>query len=158
MSYFTEADRSFMTMALDEARLASDAGDVPVGAVVVRAGEVIGRGRNVRQILGDPLAHAEMVALAEAARFLGSWRLTDCTLYVTLEPCPMCAGAILQCRLGSLVFGAADPRAGCCGTLYDLPGDRRFPVRVRCRGGLLAPEASRLLGDFFLARRKKRRD
>lgn len=150
---FSDDDRFFMTLALDEARAALASGDIPVGAVVIHEGEVIGRGHNAREALGDPTAHAEMTALTRAAETLGRWRLSGCTLYVTLEPCPMCAGAILQCRLSRLVFGAFDPRAGCCGSLYDLLSDRRFPVRVAGCGGLLAEEASRLLSDFFLSRR-----
>ena len=146
-----------MRLALDEARLALKTGDVPVGAVVVSSGQVVGRGRNAREAQGDPLTHAEMMALADAAHRLGRWRLSDCTLYVTLEPCPMCAGAILQSRLGCLIFGASDPRAGCCGTLYNLLADGRFPVRVACRGGLLASEGARLLSDFFLARRSEKK-
>ncbi|NCB17396.1 MAG: nucleoside deaminase [Synergistales bacterium] len=146
-----------MNLALAEARLALETGDVPVGALVVSAGQVVGRGRNGREARGDPLAHAEMIALAQAARTLGRWRLSDCTLYVTLEPCPMCAGAILQCRLGHLVFGASDSRAGCCGTLYDLLADGRFPVRVTCRRGLMAQEAAGLLSGFFRSRRRARK-
>ena len=124
-------DSKFMAIALEEARLAGEAGDVPVGACVAVGDRLIARGRNRREEKCDPLAHAEVEALRAAAEALGGWNLSEATLYVTLEPCPMCAGAILQSRISRVVFGAYDGRAGCCGTLYNLPGDERFPARVQ---------------------------
>jgi tRNA(adenine34) deaminase len=151
------ADGSFaawMRLALAEAAGAPEHGDVPVGAVVVdAAGQVIGRGRNRREADADPTAHAELAAMRAAAAALGRWRLDDCTLVVTLEPCPMCAGALLQARVGRLVFGAPDPKAGAAGSVLDLVGERRLPHRVEVVGGVLAAEAAELLREFFRARR-----
>jgi len=124
-----------------------------VGAVVVRAGEVIGRGANARESTKDPTAHAELVALRQASRVLGSWRLDDATLYVTLEPCPMCAGALVMARLRRLVFGASDPKAGSCGSLYNLCSDPRLNHEVDVVRGLRAQEASDLMSDWFSSRR-----
>ena len=129
----------WMRLALDEAHKAFDAGEVPVGAVLVRGGEIVCRAHNRRETLHDPTAHAEIICLREGARLLGDWRLRECTLYVTLEPCPMCAGAMVMSQLGQCVFGAADPHQGCCGSVYDLPGDaalvraRREPYDARPR-------------------------
>ena len=147
-----------MRAALEEARRARDAGEVPVGAVVARIGEsgaaeIIGRGRNRREAGNDPTAHAEVAAIREAARALGDWRLTGCTLFVTLEPCPMCAGAIVAARLDAVWYGAADPRAGCCGSLYRITEDPAFLYTVPAYGDLLAGECAALLKDFFAARR-----
>jgi tRNA(adenine34) deaminase len=119
----------------------------------VRRGEVIGRGANAREATGDPTAHAEVLAIREAAKATGSWRLVDATLYVTLEPCPMCAGALVAARLGRLVFGAADPKAGACGSLYNLCADPRLNHELPVVRGVLAPEASLLLSGWFAARR-----
>jgi tRNA(adenine34) deaminase len=116
-------DRRFMEIALSLARTAAAAGEVPVGAVVVRSGQIIGTGKNEREKGQDPTLHAEIAAIRQAALFLGDWRLTGCTLYVTLEPCPMCAGALILSRIRRLVFGCGDPKAGACGSLYDLPRD-----------------------------------
>jgi tRNA(adenine34) deaminase len=128
--------------------------DVPVGAVVTDAsGRVVGEGRNEREQTGDPTAHAEVVALRAAAAALGSWNLEGCTLVVTLEPCPMCAGALLQARISRLVFGAWDDKAGAAGSVYDLVRDRRLPFRAEVRGGVREVEASQLLRAFFDARR-----
>lgn len=124
-----------------------------MGAVVVRAGEVIGRGANARESTKDPTAHAELVALRQASRVLGSWRLDDATLYVTLEPCPMCAGALVMARLRRLVFGASDPKAGSCGSLYNLCSDPRLNHEVDVVRGLRAQEASDLMSDWFSSRR-----
>ncbi|WP_375400802.1 nucleoside deaminase [uncultured Amnibacterium sp.] len=144
----------WMTAALAEARRAPATGDVPVGAVVVDgAGSVIGTGRNEREATGDPLAHAEIVALRSAASGRGHWRLDDCTLVVTLEPCTMCAGAVLAARVPCLIFGAWDEKAGAVGSVYDVVRDGRLPHRVEVIGGLLADEAAGLLKDFFAGQR-----
>ena len=149
----TGTDEGFMRLALELAAGAGEAGEVPVGAVVVRDGEVVGRGANAREATGDPTAHAEMVALREAAATLGSWRLVGATLYVTLEPCPMCAGALVAARLGRLVFGTADPKAGACGSLYNLCADPRLNHELPVVRGVLAQEASLVLSRWFAAKR-----
>ncbi len=143
-----------MAEALAEARKAGDEGEVPIGAVVVSDGRVVGRGRNARERLRDPTAHAELLALQDAARTLGRWRLTGATIFVTLEPCPMCAGALVNARLWRLVFGVPDPKAGAAGTLFDLVRDVRLNHRLEVASGLLAAECSELLTSFFRARRK----
>jgi len=142
-----------MWQALDEARAAEAHGDVPVGAVVVHAGRLIARGHNCRELDRDPLAHAELIALRRAAERLGRWRLSGCTLYVTLEPCPMCAGALVNARVDRLVYGAADPRAGACGSIMDLARDPRLNHRLEVEAGLLAGESAARLRRFFKARR-----
>lgn len=142
-----------MRVALELAARAGAEGEVPVGAVVVREGEVIGRGANSRETTGDPTAHAEVLALREAAAALGSWRLADATLYVTLEPCPMCAGALVAARVGRLVFGTADPKAGACGSLYNLCADPRLNHELPVARGVLAQEAAQLLSGWFAAKR-----
>lgn len=142
-----------MALALEEAAAAVDHGDVPVGAVVMTGGEIVARRHNERESLGDPTAHAEILALGDAARVLGTWRLDGCTLAVTLEPCPMCAGALVASRLGRLVFGAPDPKAGACGSLYNLCADPRLNHEVPVTGGVLAAEAASLLSGFFAGRR-----
>ncbi|HET7720801.1 MAG TPA: nucleoside deaminase, partial [Acidimicrobiales bacterium] len=128
-------------------------GDVPVGAVVLAGGEVVARRHNERELRGDPTAHAELLALSDAAAALGSWRLEDATLVVTLEPCPMCAGALVAGRVGRLVFGAADPKAGACGTLYNLCADPRLNHELPVEAGVLADRCAALLTTFFAARR-----
>jgi tRNA(adenine34) deaminase len=139
-----------MRLALDEARLALTSGDAPVGAVVVAAsGEVIGRGHNRRETEDDPTAHAEVLALRAAAKAVGSWRLDGCTLVVTLEPCTMCAGALVLARVDRLVFGAYDEKAGAVGSLWDVVRDRRLNHRPEVVAGVLANEAGALLRDFF---------
>ena len=145
-----------MRAALDEARTAGEAGDVPVGAVVVRGGEIIARAHNEREQRGDPCAHAEILALQRAAQVVGHWRLGECTLYVTLEPCVMCAGAVVNSRLGELVYGATDPKAGAVASLYEVCSDPRLNHRPPVRHGVLAAEAGTLLRDFFAARRQVR--
>ncbi|HWP58525.1 MAG TPA: tRNA adenosine(34) deaminase TadA [Candidatus Acidoferrales bacterium] len=152
-----EADLSFMLEALEQAQEAARAGEIPVGAVIVRGGAVIARGRNRREALQDPTAHAEMLALREAARGLNSWRLNECALYVTLEPCIMCVGAILQARIQRLVFGPPDPKAGAVMSLYRLCEDARLNHRVEVVGGVLAQECGEILANFFsdLRRAKK---
>jgi tRNA(adenine34) deaminase len=143
-----------MRAALTEAEAAGQGNDVPVGAVVVDAsGTVIGRGRNVREVSHDPTGHAELVALREAAAARGQWRLDGCTLVVTLEPCTMCAGAVVLARLDRLVFGAPDPKAGAVGSLWDVVRDRRLNHRPEVVPGVLATECADLLRDFFRSRR-----
>ncbi len=145
-----EADLAAMTMALDEARAALATGDVPVGAVVLGPdGQVLARGRNAREARVDPTAHAEVVALQAAAAAHGRWRLDDCTLVVTLEPCLMCAGALMLARVSRLVLGAWDPKAGACGSQWDVVRDRRANHRVEVVGGVLAEESAALLREFF---------
>jgi tRNA(adenine34) deaminase len=143
-----------MRAALDEARLALGSGDVPIGAVVLdSSGAVVGRGHNVRERDGDPTGHAELVAVRDAAEATGEWRLTGCTLVVTLEPCTMCAGAIVLARLDRLVFGAYDAKAGAVGSLWDVVRDRRLNHRPEVLGGVLAEECTALLDDFFAHQR-----
>ena len=143
----------WMEIALEEARSAHAQGEVPVGAVAVRGVEILGRGRNRTEELRDPTAHAEMIALREAARALDSWRLIGVTLYVTLEPCAMCAGACVLARIDRLVYGALDPKAGMSGSLASLPDDPRLNHRVDIVRGVRADECGSLLRDFFRARR-----
>ncbi len=143
----------FMDLALAEAEAAAAHDDVPIGAVLVHAGEVIGRGHNRREVDHDPTAHAEILALREASQRLGTWRLDDATLYVTLEPCTMCAGAVVLARLGTLVFGADDPKAGAVGALYDVPRDPRLNHQVTVVRGVEAARCGDLLRDFFRAKR-----
>jgi len=147
-------DHSYMQQAFDLARKAEAEGEVPVGALLVRAGEVIGEGWNHPIGSHDPTAHAEISALRDAAARVGNYRLPGSTLYVTLEPCPMCAGAIIHARVGRLVFGAADPKSGAAGSVFDLlPSDHRFNHRVEVQGGLMADACSDLLRSFFRSRR-----
>lgn len=143
-----------MGWALTQARAAAAAGEVPVGAVVLdRAGAVVGAGRNAREGSADPTAHAEVLALRAAAAALGSWRLTGCTLVVTLEPCTMCAGAVVLARVARLVYGAADPKAGAVGSLWDVVRDRRLNSRPEVVAGVLAPACAAVLREFFAPRR-----
>ena len=146
-------DDSFMRLAIAEATRALEHDDVPIGAVVVRAGHVIGRGRNERELRGDPTAHAEVLALQEAARAVGSWRVLDSTLYVTLEPCAMCAGAIVLARVPRVVFGTADPKAGAAGSVLDVLAEPRLNHRPVVESGPLAGECAAILRAFFAARR-----
>ena len=152
MSWSSE-DEQFMHAALAEAKVAGQADEVPVGAVVVRNGEIIGRGLNRPVQDSDPTAHAEIVAIRAAAASEKNYRLNNTTLYVTLEPCPMCVGAMLHARIGRLVFGAYDPKAGAAGSVLDLSDDRRLNHRLEVNGGLLADKCSGLLQKFFAARR-----
>ena len=145
-----------MSLALHQAEQALKHGDVPIGAVVVRGEEVIAEAHNERERLQDPTAHAEILAIREAARVCGSWRVLDATLYVTLEPCAMCAGAIVLARIPEVVYGAADPKAGACGSVLDVLGEPRLNHRPHVTGGVLAEESGRLLSDFFAARRRPR--
>jgi tRNA(adenine34) deaminase len=146
-------DERFMRQALREAEIAAEAGEVPVGAVIVHEGRVIGRGHNQRETLRDPTAHAEMIAITSAAAGLESWRLDGCTLYVTLEPCAMCAGAIVLARLPRLVFGAFDPKAGACGSVLNIVEEPRLNHRVVPEGGVLAELCGGILQEFFRTRR-----
>ena len=150
-------DLAMMRQALVLAREAIEFGEVPVGAVVVRDGRIVSQAFNLRETCQDPTAHAERVALTLAGRALGSWRLDGCTLYVTLEPCAMCAGAIILSRVDRLVYGAADPKAGACESLYRLVDDPRFNHRPAVTAGVLADDCGELLTRFFRARRPSRR-
>lgn len=149
-------DREWMRLALAEARRAAELGEVPVGAVVVRGDELLGAGHNRREIEGDPLAHAELLALRQAAARVEGWRLLGCTMYVTLEPCAMCAGALVNSRVERLVFGASDPKAGYCGSLGDIPRDPRLNHRLVVDPGVLAEECGDLLRAFFQRLRGER--
>jgi len=152
-AHFFPRDEYFMRLALREATRALEHDDVPIGALVVRDGEVIGSGHNEREVRADPTAHAEMIALREAARAIGSWRVLDAVLYVTLEPCAMCAGAIVLARVPRVVFAATDPKAGAAGSVFDILGEPRLNHRPQVAGGLLAEEAADLLRSFFAPRR-----
>ncbi len=147
------SDAEFMTVSLALAQQASEAGEVPVGAVVVKAGQIIGTGFNAPISRHDPSAHAEIQAIRAAASALGNYRLTDCTLFVTLEPCAMCAGAIMHARVSRLVFGAADPKTGACGSVVNLFADERLNHHTVVDGGLMAEQCGDLLTNFFRSRR-----
>jgi tRNA(adenine34) deaminase len=148
-------DENFMQAALELARQAKDAGEVPVGAVIVKGGEIIGRGFNAPVSRQDPSAHAEIMAIRDAGGRLGNYRLVDCVLYVTLEPCAMCAGAIMHARIARVVFGARDPKTGACGSVVDLFAEERLNFHAQVSGGVLADECGTLLSRFFAARRGK---
>ena len=148
-------DRIWMQEALAEARRAAEIGEVPIGAVIVRDGEVIGRGHNRRETDRDPLAHAEILAIRQAAEQVGGWRLTGCTMYVSLEPCAMCAGALVNSRVERLVWGAPDPKAGWCGTLGNLVQDPRLNHRLEMTAGVLEEDSAALLRGFFASLRKR---
>ena len=143
----------WMRIALEEAQQAAQEGEVPVGAVLVKDGQEICRAHNRREAEHDPTAHAELLCLREGARRLGDWRLRGCTLYVTLEPCPMCAGAMVMSQLTRCVYGAADERQGCCGSVYDLPGDAALSGVTSWQSGVMAEECGQLMRDFFAGRR-----
>ena len=152
----TATDVRMMDRAIELARAAGDAGEVPIAAVVYRDGEILGEAANNREHAADPTGHAEIVAMRAAGERLGAWRLSGCSLAVTLEPCAMCAGAIVNARVARLVYGARDPKAGACETLYAIPVDRRLNHRVEMHGGVLAKRCADLLTAFFRARRKRR--
>ena len=152
-SSFFPRDEHFMRLALREAERALEHGDVPIGCVVAHSGEVIGSAPNERELRGDPTAHAEVLALREASRSLGGWRLLDTVLYVTLEPCAMCAGAIVLGRVPRVVFGTDDPKAGAAGSVMDVLAEPRLNHRPQVDGGLLAAESAALLREFFASRR-----
>ncbi|MEM7316071.1 MAG: tRNA adenosine(34) deaminase TadA [Planctomycetota bacterium] len=147
-------DQAMMLRALAQAAQAESQGEVPVGAIIVQGEQIIAAAHNQREQLKDPTAHAEMIAITQAAESLGSWRLTGCTLYVTLEPCPMCAGGILQSRIPRVVYGASDPKAGAVNSLYQLLGDRRLNHRCEVVSGLLAEECGQMLTHFFQEQRR----
>jgi tRNA(adenine34) deaminase len=153
-----ENDQLFMQMAINEAIEAGKKGEVPIGAVIVKDGDVIAKGSNLRETNQNALAHAEIIAINKACEHVGYWRLTECTLYVTLEPCQMCAGAIIQSRIDRVVFGASDPKAGCAGSLYNLLQDNRFNHVVELESGVLEEECSHLLKDFFKQLRLKKKE
>ena len=150
---FFPRDDYFMRLAIREAQRALEHGDVPIGAVVVQASEVLAAARNERELRGDPTAHAEIIALREAARVLGSWRLLDAAVYVTLEPCAMCAGALVLARVARVVYGAGDPKAGACGSVLQVLAEPRLNHRPDVAGGLLADDCAELLSEFFASRR-----
>lgn len=143
----------WMKKALDEALLAFDEGEVPVGAVIIFQDRVIAAAHNQRETLNDPTAHAEMIAITQAAEVLGSWRLLDCTLYVTLEPCPMCAGAIVQARIPRVIYGTADPKAGACHSLFSLTSDIRLNHQAAALGGVMQEDCKAILQEFFRQQR-----
>ena len=149
------ADEKFMTVALEEARLAAEEGEVPVGAVLVIHDEVIAQAHNLRESLSDPTAHAEMLVLREASQKLDRWRLTDATLYVTMEPCAMCAGAAVLARVSRIVYGCRDPKAGACGSVLDIPREPQLNHRVEVIGGVLKQPCQEIVQMFFEKRREK---
>lgn len=144
---------TWMRRSLDEAAVAFELGEVPVGAVIVHGDSVVGTGYNQRESLQDPTAHAEIIAITQAAQTLGSWRLNDCTLVVTLEPCPMCAGAIVQARIPTVIYGTTDPKGGACHTLYQITDDERLNHRCTVLGGVMEHDCRAILQEFFRARR-----
>jgi tRNA(adenine34) deaminase len=150
---FFPRDEYFMRLALREAERALEHDDVPIGTVVVRSGEVIAAAHNERELRGDPTAHAEVLALREAARVVGSWRVLDAAVYITLEPCAMCAGALVLARVARVVYGAYDPKAGACGSVLDVLGEPRLNHRPEVAGGLLTEDCAELLSGFFTTRR-----
>ena len=143
----------YMHLALEEARIAAAEGEIPVGAVLVKNGEVIARAHNRRENDHDPTAHAEVLCMRQAAHILGDWRLCGCTLYVTLEPCPMCAGAMVMSQLSRCVYGALDDKQGCCGSVYDLPGDPALGSQTQWQSGVMAEECGELMRSFFSRKR-----
>ena len=147
-------DAAWMAEALVEAEAAAREGEIPVGCVIVRDGQLVARGHNLREQTGDPTAHAEVVAIRRAAQALGCWKLDGCTLYVTLEPCPMCAGAVSQARISRLIYGASDPAYGCAGSVYRIPEDPAFKHFCICDGGVREADCRSLLENFFLRRRQ----
>ncbi|MCB9594991.1 MAG: tRNA adenosine(34) deaminase TadA [Sandaracinaceae bacterium] len=154
----TEADEAWMREAIAEARRAEEAGEVPVGAVLVADGRIVGRGHNLRERAQDPTAHAELIGVRAAAARLRTWRLSGVTVYVTLEPCPMCAGALVNARVDRVVYGARDPKAGATETLFAIGSDERLNHRFAIEPGVLADECASLLTDFFRRIREARRD
>ena len=142
-----------MQRALEQARMAFDEGEVPIGAVIVRHEQIIAEAHNQREALRDPTAHAEMIAITQAAEALGGWRLLECTLYVTLEPCPMCAGAIVQARIPTVIYGTTDLKAGACHTLYNITDDARLNHQSTVIGGVMAEECRNILREFFAVQR-----
>ena len=158
MIIMEKADKQFMKVAIEQAGIAEENGDVPIGAVIVHKDQVIGRAYNQRVQLNDPTAHAEIIALTQAAAFLESWRLEGCTMYVTLEPCPMCAGALVLSRMDRLVYGCDDPKAGACKSLYNIVQDERLNHRLEVTSGVLEEDCSELLQGFFARRRRENKN
>ena len=152
MSNIREDDQ-YMRIAIEQAKIAEENGDIPIGAVIVYKNQIIAKAYNQREQLRDPTAHAEIIALTQAAAFVESWRLNGCTMYVTLEPCPMCAGALVLARVDRLVYGCDDPKAGACKSLYNIVQDERLNHRLEVTCGVLREECSRLLQNFFQKRR-----
>lgn len=150
-------DENYMKLALEEAKKAERIGEVPIGAIVVKEGEVIARAHNLRETVQQPTAHAEHIAIEKAAEAVGSWRLEDCTLYVTLEPCVMCSGAIVMSRIPRVVYGASDPKGGCSGSLMDLLQEPRFNHRAEVVSGVLENECEAILKSFFKQLREKKK-
>lgn len=150
-------DKVYMKKAIEEAKKAEAIGEVPIGAVIVQNGAIISSGYNERETKQRPTAHAELIAIEKASEALGTWRLNECTLYVTLEPCPMCSGAIVQSRVGRVVFGASDPKGGCCGTLMNLVQDERFNHCAELTSGVYEKECGELLSHFFRMIRKRKK-
>lgn len=154
---YIHEDERWMREAIAEANIAEQLGEVPIGAVIVKDGVIIGRGHNLRETLHDPTAHAEIIAIKRASEYLDAWRLLDCTLYVTLEPCPMCAGAIVQSRVARVVYGTSDHKAGCAGTLMNLLQEPRFNHETELTSGILQAECAQLLKVFFKQLRLRRK-
>ena len=151
-------DERYMQMAIEQARIAEENGDVPIGAVIVGENGIIGKAYNQREQLQDPTAHAEIIALTQAAAAMENWHLNGCTIYVTLEPCPMCAGALVLARMDRLVYGCDDPKSGACGSLYNIVHDERLNHRLEVTSGVLADECSQQLQEFFAKRREKNKN
>ena len=151
-------DQRFMQLAIEAAKIAHDNGDVPIGAVIVHQGQIIAKAYNQREQLADPTAHAEIIALTQAAAALQSWRLNGCTIYVTLEPCPMCAGALVLARMDRLVYGCDDPKTGACKSLYNIVQDNRLNHTLDVTSGIMQEQCSQLLQDFFAKRRKENKN
>jgi tRNA(adenine34) deaminase len=158
MTEVTKNDENFMRIAIDQARIAEENGDVPIGAVIVHNNQIIAKAYNQREQLQDPTAHAEIIALTQAAAALENWHLNDCTMYVTLEPCCMCAGALVLARISRLVYGCDDTKTGAVRSLYNIVQDSRLNHRVEVTSGLLAGECSALMQDFFARRRVENKD
>lgn len=150
-------DEKYMTAAILEAKKALELGEVPIGAIIVYEDEIVGVGHNLRETVQKTLSHAELIAIGQANEKIGSWRLEDCTLYVTLEPCAMCAGAIVQSRIKRVVYGATDPKAGCAGTLMNLLTEERFNHQAEVTAGVLQEECSTMLKDFFRTLRDRKK-
>ena len=153
---FKQTDEQFMKTAIEQAKIAEENGDVPIGAVIVYKNQIIAKAYNQRQQLNDPTAHAEIIALTQAAAFVQNWRLNGCTIYVTLEPCPMCAGALVLARLDRLVYGCDDPKSGACGSIYNIVADERLNHRLQVTAGVLAEECGAQLQSFFQKRRNEK--
>jgi len=154
----TKLDQRFMKTAIESARIAEENGDVPIGCVIIHRDKIIAKAYNQRQQLQDPTAHAEIIALTQAAAAMGTWRLLGCTAYVTMEPCPMCAGALVLARMDRLVYGCDDPKAGACGSLYNIVQDVRLNHRLEVTSGLLAEDCGRQLQKFFAKRRTENKN